>query len=183
MRLPLLAAAALALPLVANAADWVRVDVADEQQHFYDRSNLSIEGSEIAYWRRVVFRTPQAVAAGTARMAMYRERIDCKARTFRVLGYLLYGQDGNVLENVYTPNAEPEAIAPGTVGERYESIMCALLAHGAQTATGQPTSPELHELQAEILQLESRLRVLKERLRELGAGPEVGAPPAARGQQ
>jgi uncharacterized protein YceH (UPF0502 family) len=181
MSVRLLAAAALALPLVAHAADWIRVDVADEQQHFYDRSNLSIEGSEIAYWRRVVFRTPQAVAAGVARMAMYRERIDCKARTFRVLGYLLYGQDGNVLENVYTPEAEAEAIAPGTVGERYESIMCGLLAHGAQT--GQPTSPELHELQAEIQQLESRLRVLKERLRELGAGPEVRAPPAAGGQQ
>jgi hypothetical protein len=185
----LLASLALALPLGAQAASWVRAEVADEHQHFYDRSNLSIEGDEISYWRRVIFRAPQATASGAARMAMYRERIDCRARTFRILGYLLYGQDGSVLENVYTPQAHPEPIAPATVGERFETLMCAFVeqARASQPATGaEPRPGEFEELQGEIQQLENRLRVLRERLRELGtqeAAPEDAQPPPAPGGQ
>jgi uncharacterized protein YceH (UPF0502 family) len=171
----LLAIAALALPLGAHAADWVQVDVADQQQHAYDRGNLSIEGNEITYWRRVLFRVPQPAAGGTARMAMYRERIDCKAHTFRTLGYLLYAQDGAVLENVYTPDAEPEAIAPATVGERFEALMCAFVEspRAAQPAAASG-SKEVQELQEEIQQLETRLRVLKQRLQEVGASQAAG---------
>ena len=57
-------------------------------------------------------------------MALYRERIDCRSHTHRTLGYLLYAQDGNVIENVYTPEAAAEPIIPGTVGDRFEELMC-----------------------------------------------------------
>ncbi len=108
----------------ARAADWVKVSAPDQNQHFYDRTKLFVDGDAITYWRRVVFRTPQAIKGGTARMALYRERIDCRSHTHRTLGYLLYAQDGNVVENVYTPEAAAEPIIPGTVGDRFEKLMC-----------------------------------------------------------
>src|SRR5581483_6373709 len=109
------------LPCFAIAADWVRVPTPDVHQHYYDRAKLVVEGDEITYWRRVVFKTPQPTKNGAARMAMYRERIDCARHTHRTLGYLLYGQDGSVMENVYTPDAAPEPIVPETLGDKFEA--------------------------------------------------------------
>ncbi len=129
-----IAAALCALP--AQAADWVRVAAPDQNQHFYDRTKLFVDGDTITYWRRVVFRTPQPVKEGTARMALYRERIDCRSHTHRTLGYLLYAQDGNVIENVYTPEAAAEPIIPVTVGERFEEVMCAFVEQDREARAG-----------------------------------------------
>ena len=98
---PLLGIAAALCTAPAHAADWVKVSAPDQNQHFYDRTKLFVDADAITYWRRVVFHTPQAIKGGTARMALYRERIDCRSHTHRTLGYLLYAQDGNVVENVY----------------------------------------------------------------------------------
>ena len=78
----------------AQAADWVRVGTPDQHQHFYDRSKLVIDGEQITYWRTSSVPHAAAGQAGMARMAMYRERIDCAKHTYRTLGYLLYAQDG-----------------------------------------------------------------------------------------
>jgi hypothetical protein len=125
----LAAAAALTLPLTALAADWVKVPVPDVNQHGYDRSKVLVEGDGVTYWRRVEFRAPQRAKAGVAGSAMYRERIDCRTHSHRTLGYLLYAQDGTViewlearlrilreqLEHQPKPQAAPEpAVAPGT---------------------------------------------------------------------
>lgn len=123
-----LALAALACAAPLWAAQWTRVSVKDAHEHYYDRGKLTIESDLITYWRRVVFRPPQPAKGGLAATAMYRERIDCALHSHRTLGYLLYAQDGGVLENVYTPEAAPEPIIPETVGDRFESVMCALVA-------------------------------------------------------
>jgi hypothetical protein len=167
------AACALALvAAVAGAADWARVDTPDAHQHYYDRSKVVVDGDQVTYWRRVVFRTPQATKAGAARSAMYRERIDCRAHTHRMLGYLLYGADGAVIENAYTPDAAPEPVVPETVGDHYEKLMCALgaatrntpaaILTGGPKAEPSPTSQEA--LRSEIERLEARLRELKAQL-------------------
>jgi len=124
--IPALAALALAAP--AQAADWTRVTAKDQHEHYYDRGKLAIESDQITYWRRVVFRPPQPTRNGVAGTAMYRERIDCTLHTHRTLGYLLYGVDGGVLENVYTPDAPSDPIIPETVGDRFGDTMCALVA-------------------------------------------------------
>lgn len=120
--------AALAASTPLQAADWTRVAAKDQHQHYYDRGKLAIDGEQITYWRRVVFRPAQSTRNGIAASAMYRERIDCALHTHRTLGYLLYAKDGSVLENVYTPEAPSEPIVPETVGDRFESAMCTLVA-------------------------------------------------------
>jgi hypothetical protein len=166
-------AAALA-PAPALAADWVRVSAPDQNQHAYDRTKLFVEGEAITYWRRVVFRTPQPIGSGTARMALYRERIDCRSHTHRTLGYLLYAQDGNIIENVYTPDAAAEPIIPGTVGDRFEELMCVFVEEdraAREEAARQAADPAAADaLRAEVDRLEARVRELEAQLRE-AAGP------------
>jgi hypothetical protein len=166
------ALALLARAHVAGAADWARVDTPDVHQHYYDRSKVTVEADLVTYWRRVVFRTPQQTKAGTARSAMYRERIDCRAHTHRTLGYLLYGGDGAVIENAYTPEAPAEPVVPDTVGDQYEKLMCRLAAAQrslptVEPATGAKVEPSVtsqEALRSEIERLEARLRELKAQL-------------------
>jgi hypothetical protein len=151
---------------LAQAADWVRVGTPDQHEHSYDRSKLTIEADQITYWRRVVFRTPQPARSGKARMAMYRERVDCTQHTYRTLGYLLYAQNGSILENVYTPDASAQPIIPETVGDRFETLMCLIVEQDqlsrAAAEDTVPTTPDA--LRAEVERLEARLRELKEQL-------------------
>ena len=131
-----------------------------------------IEGEQITYWRRVVFGTPQPARSGMARMAMYRERIDCAKHTYRTLGYLLYAQDGAILDNVYTPDAQPEPIVPETVGDRFETLVCLIVEQdqASRTPAAQPVPKTPEQLRAEAEQLETRLRELKEQLRNVERG-------------
>lgn len=174
-------AAALA-PAPSLAADWVRVSAPDQNQHAYDRTKLFIDGDAITYWRRVVFRTPQPAKGGTARMALYRERIDCRSHTHRTLGYLLYAQDGSIFENVYTPEAAVEPIIPATLGDRFEELMCVFVEeeHAArEEAARQAADPAVADaLRAEVERLEARVRELEARLREAAALlPQSGQQP------
>jgi hypothetical protein len=169
---PFLCAALCSVP--AWAADWVRVAAPDQNQHAYDRTKLFVDGDSITYWRRVVFRTPQATKSGAARMALYRERIDCRSHTQRTLGYLLYAQNGTIIENVYTPEAAAAPIIPGTVGDRFEELMCVFVDEDRQAreeAAKQACDPAVTDaLRAEVQRLEARIR-------ELDVQPGGAAPP------
>lgn len=168
----------------AQAADWVRVGTPDQHQHFYDRSKLTIDNDQITYWRRVLFRTPQPARSGKARMAMYRERVDCGEHTYRTLGYLFYAQDGSILENVYTPDSISQPIIPESVGDRFETLMCLIVEQDqtSRAATGDtvPSSPEA--MRTEVERLEARLRELKEQLRTAAPEDNAATPLAPAGE-
>lgn len=162
------------------AADWAPVPTGDGNQHFYDRSKVFVSGDEVQYWRRVVFATAHPVRNGFARSAMYRERIHCRQARITTLGYLLYASDGSVLENVYSPDAEPAAVVPETVGDRFQRIMCAVNVTGgdtpppATTPAKEPAAKEpaakkgdgSDEIRQEIDRLEQMLKRLREKLGE-----------------
>jgi hypothetical protein len=156
-----------------QAAEWVRVSPPDQHEHAYDRDKLSVEGDFVTYWRRVIFRTPEPSKGGLARMALYRERIDCRSHTHRTLGYLLYAQDGGIIENVYTPQAPEEPVIPETLGDRYEQLMCMFVEQGRrarEAANCEAGDPALADaLRAEIARLESRIRELEGQLRDTAA--------------
>lgn len=168
--------ATLAWPLAAHAAEWTRVTTPDVHQHFYDRAKLGIDGEQITYWRRVVFKAPQPSKNGPARSAMYRERIDCAKHTHQTLGYLIYGAENTLMENVYTPDAPAEAIVPETVGDKFETLMCVFVeqARSSRQAAEVDGTPQSHEaLKAEIERLELRLKTLREHLGQVKqAAPE-----------
>jgi hypothetical protein len=173
-RWPLLGIATALCAVPVQAADWVPVGAPDQNQHAYDSSKLFVDGEAITYWRRVLFGTPQPVKGGTARMALYRERIDCHSHSHRTLGYLLYAQDGNVIDNVYTPEAPAEPIIPGTVGDRFAEVMCGFVEEeraAREEARRQAGDPAVTDaLRAEIARLEARVRELEVQLREAGGG-------------
>jgi hypothetical protein len=177
MRRAWLAATLALLAAGVHAADWVRVEAGDQHQHFYDRSKVAVEQDKVTYWRRVVFRSPQAARNGSARMAMYRESIDCLHHTYRSLGYLLYAQDGTVIDNVYTPDATPDPIIPETVGDRFEALMCVFVDQAqlsqAKARSELPAQAGPAEIRAQIERLEAELEALRARLR--AASNEDGA--------
>jgi hypothetical protein len=173
-----------------GAADWVGVDTPDVHQHYYDRSKVYVDGDQVTYWRRVVFRAPQPAKAGTARSAMYRERIDCRTHTHRTLGYLLYASDGAGIENTYTPDAAAEPIIPDTIGDHFEKLMCRL-ALASRSAPGtaapepvggapkpEPSLTSQEALRSEIGRLETRLRELKAQLPPAEGGAVLPEPAA-----
>ena len=163
-----IALACLLIGPPAAAADWVRVPAPDGNKHSYDSGKVVVDGDLITYWRLIEFRTPQMSKAGPVASAMYRESIDCRTHTHRTLGYLLYGRDKTVIENVHTPDSEPEPIIPDTLGDRYEHVMCKLAPQiGAQqraASTSTAVPPTTEELHREIEFLEARLRLLRDKL-------------------
>jgi hypothetical protein len=116
-------------------------------------------------------------------MAMYRDSIDCAKHTLRTLGYLLYGQDGAVLENVYTPDAQAGPIIPETVGDRFEVLMCVFVDQAqlsqAKARSELPAEASASEIRAQIERLEAEIEALRVRLRAAG----TQAPPAEREAQ
>lgn len=137
----LLAGLAGALPAVA--ADWVRLPIRGEDQYFYDRSKLVIQGEEITYWKKVVFRQPPLIRGQPAAWALMRERIHCGQHTLRLISYLYHAADGTVLE--YVPEAEKDGtpIIPDTLGDAFEHHLCALVARKREqeAARKQETAP------------------------------------------
>lgn len=170
---PLLACALLitgAMPIVALAADWARVEASGTDQHAYDRSMIAIRGDEITYWRRVMFTKPVRVRTGMAKSAIYQERIHCRDHTVRALAWQVFADEGVTLESLSNAEADAVAIVPETVGDRFGSVMCQfvevrrrrdadLARDEAQLATRRK---DLEQLKLEIDQLEAsvlRLRI------------------------
>lgn len=153
----------LALPAVA---DWVDVTVAPgADPAAYDRDKLLVSGDEITYWRRTQFRMPLPTGEELAASARYRESIDCARRTLRTLGYLLYGEDGAVLENVYVPHASAIPIAEGSVAAAFEKALCAVVAakrEAEAAANVDPHAAQLRRLEEELQALEESIRRLRE---------------------
>jgi hypothetical protein len=121
---PLLAA----FPSAAWAADWARLtQIKGDDQYFYDRSKLVIQGEEITYWKKVVFRQPQPVKNQPAAWSLMRERINCGQHTLRLISYLYYAADGSTID--YVPDHEKEGtpIIPDTLGDAFERHMCELV--------------------------------------------------------
>lgn len=138
----LLATLLLALALPASAAEWVRVRTpGDGDQYFYDRSKLFINGDEITYWKKVTFRTPQAVKGQFAASGLYRERIHCSEHTLKLISYLLYAADGSTIEYVAAHEGEAAPIIPDTLGDVFEKTACDLVHQKRQAAT--PASPAI----------------------------------------
>lgn len=124
----LLALGLACLAGAARAAEWVKVPGTPQADEcYYDRSKLTFDGDEIGYWRKVVFRVPQPTAKGRVASGLFRERIDCAKHSLKLVSYLLYAADGQVLE--YVPDAKGEAapIIPDSLGDAFEKTLCPMV--------------------------------------------------------
>lgn len=147
----------LMLSLPAAGAEWVRVHPLTEwDQYFYDRSKLYINGDEITYWKKVIFKTPVTVKGLVAASGLYRERIHCAEHTLRLISYLLYAPDGSTIEYVASHEGEAAPIIPDTVGDVFERNTCALVRQKQEAA---------------------RLKKAEDEARKAESGKEKAAPP------
>lgn len=113
----------------ALAADWLKFELPNSKdQYFYDRSKLVVQGSEVTYWKKVLFKQPQAVKGKLAHAGLMRERIDCKEHTLRLLSYLYHDAQGAVIEYVAEGESVGAPIIPETVGDWFEQALCAVAA-------------------------------------------------------
>jgi hypothetical protein len=168
VRIALLFAVLLATPALADE-DWAEVVTTPEgDAHFYDHERLHLDGDAVTYWRKVEFRRPLPVRSSLASVGLYREQIDCSARELRTLGYLYYSADGARIEDVYSPDAPPVAIAEGSPARHLETLLCPLVAPASGQA--QDDSDELQRLRREVEALQSNIRKLRE-----GLGPPKSA--------
>ncbi|BCB28463.1 hypothetical protein SKTS_33490 [Sulfurimicrobium lacus] len=118
----------LTLPLPAAAAEWVRVHTSGEgDQYYYDRSKLFINGDEITYWKKAVFKAPQPVKNQFAASGLFRERIHCAEHTLKLISYLLYAADGSTIEYVAANEGDAAPIIPDTLGDIFEKTTCELV--------------------------------------------------------
>jgi hypothetical protein len=151
---------------MAHSAEWFPLAIGkDADQYYYDRSKLVISGEEVTYWKKVIFRTPQKFKGGHAKSAIYRERIDCKEHMHRTLNYVLYSENGSVLETLATPEATAEPVQPETVGDQFEKNMCEILAakrKNSDVVNSAPpkTDPKLPAKQEEL----EKLRAERDRI-------------------
>ncbi len=129
-----------ALP-VARAADWVAVPVPNtEDRYYYDRSKLVVNGPEVNYWKKVVFKMPQPVKGQAAASGLLREQIHCTEHTLRLLAYLYYDAQGKAIEYVAEPEQHASAIIPDTVGDVFERTLCAFAQRDAGAVQTAPAA-------------------------------------------
>jgi hypothetical protein len=165
----MLTVAGLLATTATTAADWVRVAAAGADQHFYDRSNVSIRGDEIGYWRKVVLARPVKTRSGTARLALHQERMNCRDHTLRGLAWQLYAEEGAMLDSAMQSDAETVAIVPETIGDRFQAVMCELVVQRRQKdadlardeATLAARRRELEILKADIERLEAQIHSIR----------------------
>ena len=134
MHRALITLALLLLAPYAIGADWLKLDLPNtEDQYFYDRSKLVVQGNEVTYWKKVLFKQPQPVKNKLAHSGLMRERIDCKDHTLRLLSYLYHDAQGAVIDYVADSEKEGVPIIPETIGDWFEQTLCVLTIRGADT--------------------------------------------------
>lgn len=172
----------------ALAADWARVPAAGVDQHYYDRSKVTVAGDEITYWRKVVFGKPVRLKTGVAKSALYRERMHCRDHTLRALSWQLYAEEGVVIESSTVAEGEAGSIVPETVGDRFQAVMCpyaeARKRQDADIARDEAQlaarRKELETLKAEVDRLEAALARMRDEATAMVPKPEPASEPASR---
>ena len=127
MRYTLILLLQFALASAAIAADWTRIEIPNTgDEYFFDRSKLVVNGNEVTYWKKVLFKPPRAVKKSLASSSLMREHIDCREHTLRLLSFLYYDAQGAVIEYVAEAEKEGAPIIPDTIGDKFERVMCTL---------------------------------------------------------
>lgn len=129
----------LLLPALSQGAEWLPLpSPPGSDQFYYDASKLVIDGEEIAYWKKVVFRAIQPVKGQKAASALFRERIHCGEHTLKTLSHLYQGMDGSVIDYVENKDALAAPIIPESIGDLFEQALCPRVRQKQEEAKAKP---------------------------------------------
>lgn len=108
----------------AMASEWVALPDTGADQYFYDNSKLVIKDDEITYWKKVVFKTPQAIKGREVASGILRERIHCGEHTAKLMSYLYYSPSGETIEYMAQDDSPASPVIPDTVGDAFDRVLC-----------------------------------------------------------
>lgn len=129
------------------AASWVHLAIPHtDDKYYYDRSKLVIDGEQITYWKKALFKPPRAIKNQLAASGLMRERIDCHEHTLRLLSYLYHDAKGGVIEYVAEAEKEGAPIIPETVGDWFEQALCSKLRPVDREREAMPLKMNAHAL-------------------------------------
>ncbi len=158
-RTGMIALLCLGLTKTAGAAEWIPVaDAPGEDRQYFDRRTLLIQDEEITYWRKVSFRPSQKIATTPVSTGLFRERLDCRARTLKTLGYLLYTDSGLRARQESTPHPEPVPLDPGSVGDAVAKALCPMAAEQPDAERRTETPAPRTAAFSDTPQIQPRLR-------------------------
>ncbi len=109
------------------ASEWIALPNTGSDQYFYDNSKLVIKDEEITYWKKVVFKVPQAVKGQEAASGILRERIHCGEHTAKLMSYLYYTASGDTIDYAEIDDSPASPVIPDTVGDAFDRVLCPLV--------------------------------------------------------
>ena len=116
-----LAVFALGLAMPAVAADWVLVDINNDNTTFGDADSRTDNRA----WFEHRYAKPQKIGDGKFfNTTKTLREMDCSGKRHRILTITAYSKSGNSIGS-YTPSyAEWRYVIPGTVGESMYEFVC-----------------------------------------------------------
>lgn len=119
--------------LLAIAAAWIPVGISDTRLRvFFDSGSVHDQAGH--RFVRVRIGAPQRIA-GPIVLAYQDEEIDCKARTWRLIGFDARDADDRVVNRSGT-NAPPSAMLPGVAGTLGGEVIAAVCAFAPSSRGG-----------------------------------------------
>ncbi|HFC8834263.1 TPA: surface-adhesin E family protein [Neisseria subflava] len=116
-----LAVFALGLATPAVAADWVRVDINNDNTTFGDADSRTDNRA----WFEHRYAKPQKIGDGKFfNTTKTLREMDCSGKRHRLLTVTAYSKSGNSIGSDTRSYAEWDYVIPGTVGENMYKFVC-----------------------------------------------------------
>lgn len=116
-----LAVFALGLATPAVAADWVRVDINNDNTTFGDADSRTDNRA----WFEHRYAKPQKIGDGKFfNTTKTLREMDCSGKRHRILTVTAYSKSGNSIGSDTRSYAEWDYVIPGTVGENMYKFVC-----------------------------------------------------------
>ncbi|HEX8614291.1 MAG TPA: surface-adhesin E family protein [Telluria sp.] len=122
--------AALSAPLLAQAAQWVKVPVGSSagSQSYIDRSSMIRNGKSYKVWSLASYAKEQATPEGTPYLSMKALHLySCADRTTTLLSQVYYAEPmgkGPVSQSFKYEKFAPEDIVPDSVADGALQVIC-----------------------------------------------------------
>ncbi len=118
----------LMVPLLASAAQWVKVGSAPGSESFIDKSSIIRSDKSYKVWSLVSYASPQATQDGTPYLSMKALHLySCGERTTTLLSQVYYSEPkgkGPVMQQFKYEKFSPEDIIPDSVADGALQVIC-----------------------------------------------------------